>query len=62
MKTVFLVMDLELPYCNYGAVYKVFSKRESAEQYLDELKHPKIGYDSHPERFMIKEMVVEDVE
>ena len=62
MKTVFLVIDLELPDCNYGAVYKVFSKRESAEQYLDELKHPKIGFDSHPERFVINEMIVEDEE
>jgi len=62
MKTVFLVTELELPDCNFGAVYKVFARKESAEKYLDELKHPKLFHDSHPERFIINEMMVEDEE
>ena len=58
MSTVYLVKELELPDCNFSHVYGIFANKRSAERLLEDLQHPRIGYDRHPERFTLEEWEV----
>ena len=59
-QTVYAVKELELPDCNFSEILGIFANRESAERLLDELRNPRIGYDRHPERFIIVDYEVRE--